>query len=158
LLSILCVNVAFTFSNGYADGEHPAQQVNLYLTVTASTYLCAATDTNLTVTDSGGSPTPGLTGPYGTIAPLPATSTTTTATSEFSPHGAAPHAVCVVDNHARMPSSESAIHEAEKAAEMMRIYEGAVGKIQLAINVVDTVVEVCTPSPLLSINGTTLAL
>ena len=52
---------------------------------------------------------------------------------------------------------ESTIHGAEKAVEMMTIYEGAVGAIQLVINVVDPVVGVCTPSPLLSIERSTLA-
>ena len=118
----------------------------------------AAADANLTVADSGGSPTLGMTGPQGAVAPLPATPTTMASTSGFLPHEIAPPTPDVVDNQAVMLSSESAIHGAEKAVETMKIYEGAVGKIQLVMNIVDAVVEVCMPSLLLSINGTTLAL
>ena len=96
-------------------------------------------------------------GPQGTVAPLPTMPTTTTATSGFIRHKTAPPALGVVDNQAVMLSFESAFHGAEKAVETMKIYEGAVGKIQLVMNVVDAAVEVCTPALLSSINGTTLA-
>ena len=78
-----------------------------------------------------------MTGPQATVAPLPATPTAMTATPGLD---------------------ESAIHGAEKAVETMKIYEGAMGNIQLVMNVVDPVVGVCTPSLLLSVNGTTLAI
>ena len=110
----------------------------------------------LTEADSGGSPTPGTTGPGGTAAPLPATPTTVTATSGFVPHDTAP-APGLVDNDAVMHSSADAIHGAKKAVDTMDIYEGALGNIQLVMNVMDSVVGVCTPSLLLSIDAKTLA-
>ena len=61
----------------------------------------------------------------------------------------------VVGNPGIVLSSESIIHGAEKAVETMKIYEGAVGKIRLVMNVGDSVAEVCTPSLSLSTNATT---
>ena len=125
----------------------PAQQVILYLTVTVSTHPGADTDT--------GAPVSEMTSPQGSIAP--ATPTTMAATSGLPPPETVPPALGMVENQAVMPSPETTIHGAEKAVETMKIYEGAVGGIQLVMNVVDPIVEVCTPFPLLSIKGTTLA-
>ena len=86
---------------------------------------------------SGGVPAPERTGPLGTAAPLLTTSSPTAAISG---------------------SAGSAIHGAEKVVEAMKIYDGTFEKIQLVIDVVDTVVEVCTASLLVSSNGTTLAI
>ena len=142
---MLDLDVAFTLNTG--GGRH-ARQVILYLTVTVSIHLGAGTDT-------GGSPTREMTSPQSSI--VPATPTTMTAISGFFPPETVPPALGIVKNQAVMLSPESAIHGAEKAVETMKIYEGAVGTIQLVMNVVDPVVGVCRPSPLLSIERSTLA-
>ena len=63
----------------------------------------------------------------------------------------------MVDNDAVMRSSADAIYGAQKAVDTMDIYEGALGNIQLVMNVMDSVVGVCTHSLLLSIDAKTLA-
>ena len=140
LLSILRLDAAFTLYNGCTDGGRPAQQAILYLTVTVSTHPRADTDTGCSLTRE-------MASPQGSIAP--ATPTTTAATSGFFPPETVPPALGVVENQTVIQSPESAIHGAEKAVETMKIYEGAVGTIELVMNVVDPVVGVCTPSPLL---------
>lgn len=121
----------------------PAQQVIVYITVTVSTHLGAG-DTKLAVSDSGGSLTPEIIGPQATP--------TTTAISAFFPPETIPD---VVENQAVTLLPESAIHRAEKAVDTMKVYEGAVETIQLVMNIVDSVAEVCMPSLLLSIDGPT---
>ena len=111
----------------------------------------------LTEAYSGGSPTPETTGPRGTVAPLPATLTTATATSGFVPHDTAP-APGMVDNDAVMQSSVDAIHGAEKAVDTMDIYEGALGNIELVMKVMDSVVGVCISLLVLSIDANTLSI
>ena len=93
IASILRIDVPVTLKNGRVD---PTQKVNVYLNVAPSAHLSAALD--LTVPNSGGSPTPGMTGPQGTVTPIPSMPTIDTAVAEFVTHESPPFALGVVDN------------------------------------------------------------